>query len=264
MHATDPTPPEDDAAIPIASVRRFCSRCGAVLIESSPCICELPVARAVVDGLGLERPLRASILLYGALLLVSLITVAVAIATEWTGPGVELTATGAMTLIVLVVLVRRWQDVRPLFVESGGGRALLAGAGLGCATFAVAWAVVTGINTLIGVPGERYSAEYADMRFGWAILFISLVVQPALIEEFAFRGLILRWLQNVLRPGEAVLVTAGLFMMLHLSPMMFAHTFVMGIFAGVLTLRTRSIWPAVALHAVHNGLVLLEEFVTAA
>ena len=73
-------------------------------------------------------------------------------------------------------------------------------------------------------------------------------------------GTILSALSRALRPTEAVLVSAMMFMILHLAPLRFPHTLAMGVAAGFLRLRTGSLYPCVLLHFTHNGLCVAAEY----
>jgi sodium transport system permease protein len=86
------------------------------------------------------------------------------------------------------------------------------------------------------------------------ILAYALV--PAVCEEIAFRGFILIGLHRRFRPRNAVLVSALLFALYHLNVFLFLPTFGLGIVLGLLTLRSRSLLPAVLFHFLHNVLLL--------
>jgi len=66
-------------------------------------------------------------------------------------------------------------------------------------------------------------------------------------------GVVLQSMQPLLSPAEAVFVSALMFMILHLSVASFPHTFIMGVAAGWLCVRTRSLLPGMLLHFLHNG-----------
>ena len=48
-----------------------------------------------------------------------------------------------------------------------------------------------------------------------------------------------------------------LFAAMHIEPARIAATFVLGLAAGALVLRTGSVWPAITLHAVNNAVTIL-------
>jgi len=89
-----------------------------------------------------------------------------------------------------------------------------------------------------------------------ALVFVGVVVGP-LVEEMAFRGVVLPAL--VPRWGErgAIWASAVLFGAVHLSTAAFVPIAVLGAMLGWLRVRYRSLWPSVLGHGTFNAIVLL-------
>ena len=85
----------------------------------------------------------------------------------------------------------------------------------------------------------------------------ALIVMAAVTEEFLFRGLILRGLLARVGPAAAVVISAGLFAVMHLNPWQMPGAFLIGVILGWVYLRTRSLVLCFAGHAFHNAVVLL-------
>jgi len=81
----------------------------------------------------------------------------------------------------------------------------------------------------------------------------------AVFEELAFRGVILSALEPVIGNGEALLVSAMMFAILHLAIPSIPHLFIMGVALAWLKQRSGSLYPGMVLHFSHNFLVLLTE-----
>lgn len=127
---------------------------------------------------------------------------------------------------------------------------------LGLCTPALA-AVVMWAQELV-MPGGQVFAE----RFGAALLdsdrplwmaVLLFAVLPGICEELLFRSSLLGMLERDARPWPRVFLVAFLFALLHLSIYRLLPTFVLGVVFGWVTLRTRSVWPAVAMHITHNA-----------
>jgi membrane protease YdiL (CAAX protease family) len=86
-----------------------------------------------------------------------------------------------------------------------------------------------------------------------------VAVQPAIFEELAFRGVILAGVQHVLSPMESVVVSALMFMIIHLAVPSFPHLFVLGLALGWLRVHTGSLYPGMLLHFTHNLLCIVFE-----
>ena len=84
--------------------------------------------------------------------------------------------------------------------------------------------------------------------------FPLLVLVVPLCEELLFRPVIQNGLARHWSNRAAVILTAVLFALFHLSLLRFAETFVLGLFVGIVFLKTRRFWCAVAVHCVGNAL----------
>ena len=90
-------------------------------------------------------------------------------------------------------------------------------------------------------------------------MFVLVSLMPAFVEELGFRGFIQSTLNHVFHEREAWLIQAALFSVLHLSPLIFPSHFLMGLCFGYMRLRTKSLYPGMALHASWNAFVLYKE-----
>lgn len=88
------------------------------------------------------------------------------------------------------------------------------------------------------------------------LLFLAVV--PAVCEELLCRGVLARALAVRIGPTRAVLVSAALFALLHMSPYRLVPTFLLGLSLGAITLASGSVIPAMVLHALNNAAILLE------
>jgi membrane protease YdiL (CAAX protease family) len=82
----------------------------------------------------------------------------------------------------------------------------------------------------------------------------SCVAAPVL-EEMLFRGVILRGFLRQYSRTFAILWSAALFGIAHMNIYQLATAFAIGIVAGWLYERCRSLWPCILLHAAYNGFV---------
>ncbi len=87
-------------------------------------------------------------------------------------------------------------------------------------------------------------------------LALTMVVLPAVTEEFLFRGLALGEYESC-GTTRAVLVTSLIFALFHANPIHLLSLFVAGICYAVLTKLFDSVWPAVIAHLLNNAAALL-------
>ena len=195
------------------------------------------------------------------------------------GPaGIALTEVFAILLPALLwSRSRRRQVVWLLGLRPLVARQLLGGALLGAALFFVlaVW-IEPVIERLIPVPaGERQQLlrllhPSAGLRPLWQDL-LCFAIAPAVCEEVLFRGAILAALlgrasliapsagagERPLQAARAVLICALLFGAFHLSWAKLLPTAVLGLGFGAAAVVSRSLWPAMVMHLVNNGLVIL-------
>jgi sodium transport system permease protein len=99
---------------------------------------------------------------------------------------------------------------------------------------------------------ESMFAGLNEVHFLWLLLFIA--VTPAICEELAFRGLIQNTLEKHLRPVSAIMIASFFFGVTHGILQQSLTTFFVGILIGVVAWRSRSLWPCMLYHFVHNGI----------
>ncbi len=97
------------------------------------------------------------------------------------------------------------------------------------------------------------------MELSLPALLALVALAPAIGEELFFRGAVLSGLRRDHRPLKALLVQAALFAAAHASIYRFLPTLAVGLLAGTLRLGSKSLWPAMALHAAYNGWVVSTE-----
>lgn len=252
----------------------FCGNCGARLTAPTCARCvavaELALsnqAAAAKDG----HPLRVSFALYGTILLSHMIA-AVVISSDPKDPRwsvlIQNITQAWDSLLVLAFACflaptgsRLWSAPSKL----GSARAtrwlwLLIGAISGVFTFSIAWLAVQTLRHFLGGSAEGYSHEPLSIGYGWWYMVLTVVLQPAIIEELAFRGIIQPGMARLMGRTPAVFVSAAMFTVLHISAVNFPHLLVMGVIVGFIRDRCGSVYPGMVLHAVHNGLVILLEY----
>lgn len=89
-------------------------------------------------------------------------------------------------------------------------------------------------------------------------VLVTCVLAPV-VEEMLFRGVVLRGFLQRYGRWEAILLSATLFGFAHLNLYQFVAAFILGVIAGWLYERSRSLIPCIGLHAAYNSaLVVLE------
>lgn len=118
------------------------------------------------------------------------------------------------------------------------------------------------VTVLIGRPivPEFMSEVYATAQPVW-MLWVALLVAAPLFEETFFRGFLFRGLaSSFLGATGTVLVTAGLWALLHAQYDAFGISLVfgLGLLLGIARVRTGSLWVPLTLHSAANLVATIE------
>jgi membrane protease YdiL (CAAX protease family) len=116
------------------------------------------------------------------------------------------------------------------------------------------------IFTNLGISYDVAENENPAGICGVMLTVITYAVVPPLVEEFACRGIILGSLKKY-GEGFAVLCSAILFGIVHGNFMQIPFAFLVGLVLGFITVKTNTIWIAVAVHAFNNGVSVLLDYI---
>ena len=116
--------------------------------------------------------------------------------------------------------------------------------------------VLTGVTSSI----FRESASNVDVSMEsllgdtFIVTLLIVAVLPAICEELMFRGYILTAMEDKLKPLNAILISAALFGVYHMSVVKFFTTALIGLAICYVAHRTKSIVPGMIMHFINNGL----------
>ena len=175
------------------------------------------------------------------------------------GPAFTL-CLAAIALALLPIVVSRWpRSEVPLARQVG------AGVYGGIATFGIVAVIAEAVQTIVSLVGHQIPVQSvvksAAQASGSAALLAALmaVVLAPFAEEVFYRGLLLATLARTSPPRTAITVQAVIFGLAHVIgrpeqlPLAIPLAAV-GWCAGWLALRTRSIGPAILVHATFNAI----------
>lgn len=107
---------------------------------------------------------------------------------------------------------------------------------------------------------EPYSPElgtsYGNAAFAIIVEIVCTCILTALIEEFAFRGVLLTYLRKF---GDvpAIVISSLVFAVLHGNFVQIPYVFVFSMGLAFVTIKTNSIYPAILVHFINNSIVTL-------
>lgn len=252
----------------------LCPRCGGTLgPRAAFCIhCGKAVSGVAAPGVGQLVPLigrsrggsaswpamRRLLYFYSALMACSLALGLVS--SLGPAPVLDVAFSGVWIGITLWFLRTEWAQVSSTFRWSRQRAQpwTLVGAAVLVAVFLE---VYFSAFDFLGMHVAQSSRPYLDA--GWPVwsIFIMVSIEPGVIEEVAFRGILQTRLAKITTRNEALVIQAALFSILHLSPAIFISHFVMGLFLGWVRQRTGRVYAGMLLHMAWNAWVLVQEIV---
>lgn len=110
--------------------------------------------------------------------------------------------------------------------------------------------------------GAREMNSVLGQGGGWMefiIEFVGVAVMVPMLEEFAFRGVILSGLRRY-GTGFAIAASALIFGMAHMSASSVVFATIAGAAMGVAYVLTGNLWVTVCIHALNNGISVIESY----
>ena len=123
---------------------------------------------------------------------------------------------------------------------------------------ASAWYLNMHLVELLSLP-EGDALRFAQLldQPSLPVALLTIGLAPAICEEIVFRGVLTRGLATRFHPAPAIVIAAVLFSLYHLKPIQMPSTFTLGLLFGALTLRARSVIPAMIAHLLNNAIALV-------
>ncbi|HUQ03005.1 MAG TPA: CPBP family intramembrane glutamic endopeptidase [Kofleriaceae bacterium] len=119
----------------------------------------------------------------------------------------------------------------------------------------VAWPVVEATGREQEVRDATRAVTGSSASLPWVLVASALV--PGTCEEILHRGVLLPSLAARMGRPLALVAVTTLFAVMHIEPARMVSAACVGLVAGLLAIRTGSVWPAVVLHIVNNVWALL-------
>jgi len=113
--------------------------------------------------------------------------------------------------------------------------------------------VITPISGLIPMPEIFQKAFLGMAKQNGVLSLLLMVIAAPILEELLFRGVILDGLLKKYSPVKSILISSTIFGLAHLNPWQFVAAFVIGIFAGWIYYKSRSLSLTIIIHASVNS-----------
>ena len=110
----------------------------------------------------------------------------------------------------------------------------------------------------LGINAE-YNVDFGanpEGIFGFLLSFITTAIVPALVEEFACRGIVLGMLKKY-GEGFAIISSSIIFGVMHGNFEQIPFATLVGFILGYIYVKTKSIWVCVAVHGINNAISVI-------
>lgn len=120
-----------------------------------------------------------------------------------------------------------------------------------CMAFNIVSSYFGEILDIFGISGSEVFTELPTGICGNIVTVLAVSAAPALLEEFAWRGISLSLLRRC-GDGFAIFVSAAFFGLMHLNFSQIPFAFLVGIVIGFAYVKSNSIWTGCAIHFANN------------
>ena len=108
-------------------------------------------------------------------------------------------------------------------------------------------------NFLNNSESKSFLDEF-DMDY--AVAVIAICVIPGIFEEIGFRGILQSQLLTAVSVKKAICISAFLFALVHFNILNLPYLFVLGVLLGWVSWKTKSVYPSILIHFLHNFVVI--------
>ena len=98
---------------------------------------------------------------------------------------------------------------------------------------------------------------FRQLPYPWLAMSFFIIVQPAIVEEIAFRGIIQQGLMSLTHRRQAITTMAFIFAIVHMSFISFFWLVPFAIWLGYIRDREQTIWYGVFIHLFFNATACL-------
>lgn len=115
-------------------------------------------------------------------------------------------------------------------------------------------------DQIFGFQSEPSMDGYGTGLESFLLMLLCVGILPAVLEEFALRGVVMGLLRKRFSDGTAIVISAVLFGLLHGNLQQIPFAFGVGLILGYATVYSGSLLPAMLIHAMNNSMSVILSF----
>lgn len=165
----------------------------------------------------------------------------------------------AGAIAFLAAYTIRIRDLSAFGFRATTWRWLLAGAALGIVAFGLSIVIEAVYFRFVVEPNTQGDFQAAAKAGTWSLILLLLAgaLFTPIGEELVFRSIVANAL-NRYGAWAGVAGSAAIFGIAHGPSVILLNAFMVGILAGIVFRMTNSIWPAIVIHVIYNGIWLVQ------
>lgn len=172
------------------------------------------------------------------------------------GAGVAIAQVVFVAGPVVVLALRRGGALSRLGVRNPGSSAVIGAVLIGASLWFLTLWLIAPLSQMWFDTSDLQELEAAAVSLPVPVMLLCFALAPAVCEELLFRAALARSLMPHVGRVGAVLISAVLFAGFHASAVRLLPTLFIGLALGAVCVRTRSVIPAMIVHALNNGIAL--------
>lgn len=121
--------------------------------------------------------------------------------------------------------------------------------------------IFSNVLRVLGISDFQMDLELPTGILGFLITVLAVAVVPALVEEFAYRGVFLGLLEKY-GEGFSIIASAVMFGLMHGNLSQIPFAFMVGLVLGFIRVKSGSVVPAILLHFINNFVSVIMMYIT--
>jgi uncharacterized protein len=101
---------------------------------------------------------------------------------------------------------------------------------------------------------------HADSPIELSVVILVVAVVPAVVEELLFRGLIQKMFERIMSPVVSAILAGTIFGLFHMNPFDLVPLIGLGVFFGMLSYRSQSLWLPISAHFLNNLMAVFASY----
>ena len=159
-----------------------------------------------------------------------------------------------LAFITIIFTLRLWDDIKPLLRWNNFSVLKIIGYSLAAITAAIIvnYAVKWINKSIFDLEGYFYFS-FSQTKYPRLTMFALIALQPAIVEELGYRGVVQTGLLKILDTKQSIFITAFLFAVIHMSFISFFWLLPFALGLSWVRMKENTLWYGILIHFWFNA-----------